>query len=320
MSFRILLAAIAWLLASCIWGHTAYVSRMTFGATGGPAGYPTFFSGAARFSLAVLFTGCLAVLAWLLIKKPRMPNRFELRQLLTAGFLNGLGFAGLYYASRYVTGGTMGVLLAAQAPIVTLCAKAKGDTKVSWCNCVGSLLALLAVAAVFCEQLQFSPDQAVPIAVVAGSSFLLAISIFNLREAREVGVNLRSAIFFAPIALVLWLAAAVEVFVLGCKIPDQLPLWPTVGIFYLATVGVVLPYVLFFYVMNEHGEVAGASIDLGIPLFALLTDYLLEPRPLTLGPSGWVGVVVVLIGLALNLIRVRKRASPAPLPAACPAK
>lgn len=303
MSFRILVVAIAWLVAACIWGHTGYVSRLTFGATGEEAGYPAFFSGAARFSLSVIFTGCLASLGWLIFQKPRTPNRFELRHLVIAGILNGLGFAGLYYASRFVTGGTIGVLIAAQAPIVTLCAKAKGDKRVSWCNCVGSLIALLAVAVVFREQLLLSPDQAVPIVVAGGSSFLLGIAIFNLREAREVSTNLRSAIFFTPIALVLWLAAVVERLALDCKIPDEVPLWPTLGILYLATVGVVLPYALFFYVMNEYGEVTGASIDLGIPLFALATDYLMEPKPLVLGPSGWVGLAVILIGLALNLVR-----------------
>jgi drug/metabolite transporter (DMT)-like permease len=295
----------AYLLACLVWGHTSFVSRITL------QGYPTFVAAALRMTLAALAALALWCASNGLMKRH---NWQHWRAMILAGVMNGIGLAGIYWALRSITGGLVTTILALQPVAVTVLGCFFGARRATVLNLMGALVAFAGLSLIFWERLLLSAEQGAAILVMAASAVLLGASYFPLNSARELPIFARLALVFIPMAIVLWLVAGLETASIDwMRSPGSLPLWPSVGVIYLGIVGMVVPFLAFFLVLNEWGEVTAATMDFMIPLVALTTDRLFEKEPTGLGMLGALGITLVLMGVALTL---RKRQMPVPVPEA----
>jgi drug/metabolite transporter (DMT)-like permease len=289
--FAIVLAA--YTLACVAWGHSSFVSRLTM------QGYPSFVAGALRMTCAAF----VAFLIWRLADGKLERIRQAWRGMVLAGIMNGFALAGTYWALRSLTGGLVTTVLALQPVTVTILGCFFLPKRSSSLNLVGALVALAGIGLIYVERMQLSHEQGLAIVVLCASAVLLGASYFPLNSAREVSKSGRLMLVFVPMAITLWACAAADSESYAWLHSMTLPVGATIGVAYLGVVGMVLPFLAFFLVLNEWGEVKAATMDFMIPIMALGTDVLFEAEPMKLSALGLLGVAFVLAGVALSLSR-----------------
>ncbi|HEX5059526.1 MAG TPA: DMT family transporter, partial [Kofleriaceae bacterium] len=162
---------------------------------------------------------------------------------------------------------------------------------------VGAVLSLAGVAVLFLDRLDVSTEQAVGVALVIGS-VLLATSYSMVMKRQTTGGLVATTVFLGVTALALSVVAIVA----GEPIPWPPPLEPTLALLYLAIVGSVIAFLLYFWMLNRTSLVVTSTLVFVFPLVALVTDAMFE-REIALGPRAYLGAAITLGGLAVTLRR-----------------
>ena len=107
-----------------------------------------------------------------------------------------------------------------------------------------------------------------------------------------------TTIFLAVTAVVLGGVA------LGTRttVPWPPPVAPTVALLYLAVVGSVGAFLLYFWLLGRTGLQVTSTLVFVFPLIAMITDALFE-RELPLTARAYAGAAITLGGLAVSLRR-----------------
>jgi drug/metabolite transporter (DMT)-like permease len=104
--------------------------------------------------------------------------------------------------------------------------------------------------------------------------------------------------------VVAWIPAIPEI----QQMPWPPPLRPTIATVYLAVFGSVVAFVAYSYLIKHVSLMAANSLVLVQPVVALLLDAALE-RHARLAPTAWLGVVITLIAVIINVARSDRGAS-----------
>jgi drug/metabolite transporter (DMT)-like permease len=279
----------AYLACALIWGTTWYAIRACIG----PSGYPTLTAVALRFGIAALVVIALAARA-----RPWPRGRAWL-YLVLAGVLDATAYLLVYLGEERVPGGLAAVVYGTQPLILSVLLAATRMEVLTRHHIVGAFVSLAGVAALALDRLDVSVEQAIGVALVVGS--VLAATAYSMlvkRHARGTSNLATTAVFLGVTALVLGAVALAA----RQGVPWPPPALPTVALLYLALVGSVVAFLVYFWLLDRTSLLVTSTLVFVFPLVALATDAAFE-HAIVLGPRAYAGVAITLAGLVVSLRR-----------------
>lgn len=278
----------AYLTCAFIWGTTWYAIRVCI------ADYPTYAAVALRFAIAALILIPLAVRA-----RP-WPRGAAWSWLVLAGVLDASAYLLVYLGEERISGALAAVLYGTQPLILAVLLTVARIERLTRKHVIGALVSLAGVAVLFLDRLDVSTRQAVGVVMVIGSVVTATIySMIMKQHAKGVHGLVATTIFLAVTAIVLGAVALVA----HEPMPWPPPLAPTLALLYLAIVGSVVAFLVYFWLLGKTGLLVTSTLVFVYPIVAIVTDALFE-REVSLGARSYLGVAITLGGLAVSL---RKR-------------
>jgi drug/metabolite transporter (DMT)-like permease len=277
----------AYLACAFIWGTTWFAIRACI------AEYPTYAAVALRFALASLILIPLAVRA-----RP-WPRGKTWLWLVLAGVLDASAYLLVYLGEERISGALAAVLYGTQPLILAVLLTVSRIETLTRKHVIGALVSLAGVAVLFLDRLDVSARQAIGVVMVTGSVVVATIySMIMKQHAKGVHGLVATTIFLTVTALVLGIVAVIA----HEPMPWPLPVKPTLALLYLAVVGSVVAFLVYFWLLGKTGLLVTSTLVFVYPLVAIVTDALFE-RELALGPRSYLGVAITLGGLAVSLRR-----------------
>lgn len=277
----------AYAACALIWGTTWYGIRVCL------EGYPTFTAVALRFVLAscVLVPLALRVGPW--------PRGKAWLYLVISGVLDAGSYLLVYVGEERVPGGVAAVLYGTQPLILAVLLAATRMEPITRRHIVGAIVSLAGVVVLAVDRFDVSPQQALGVALVLGSVLVSTIySMVMKRQSGGVHGLVSTTIFLAVTAAVLGIVALAT----GSGMPWPPPPWPTVALCYLAIVGSVVAFLVYFWLLRATTLLLTSTLVFVYPLVALGIDAAFE-HAITLGPRAYAGAAITLAGLAVSLRR-----------------
>lgn len=285
-------AIAAFILITLIWGSTWLVIKDQISAV------PPAWAVTWRFALAALGMFALAV-----VRRERLLLSREgmLLALPMGVFQFFANFQFVYQAEQYITSGLVAVLFALLMVPNALLARIFVKAEVSGRFMAGSAVALVGIGLLLLHEYRAAPagGTAVLTGIALTCGAILSASIANVMQAAErarrqsVVVLIAWAMLFGAIAdaLFAWITAGPPVFDTS---PRQLA-----GLVYLAIVGSVVTFPLYFALIRDWGPGKAAYNSVAVPVVAMALSTLFEGYRWTLLAGG--GAVLAMLGLLIAL-------------------
>ncbi|MDP3906172.1 DMT family transporter [Novosphingobium sp.] len=282
----------AFILITLIWGSTWLVIKDQISAV------PPAWAVTWRFALAALGMFLLAAVRRERLLLSREGMLLALPMGLFQFFAN---FQFVYRAEHFITSGLVAVLFALLMVPNALLARVFVKAEVSGRFIAGSAVALVGIALLLLHEYRAAPagGAAVLTGIVLTCGAILSASIANVMQATErarrqsVVLLIGWAMVFGTIAdaLYAWITAGPPVFDAS---PRQLA-----GLAYLAIVGSVVTFPLYFALIRDWGPGKAAYNSVAVPVVAMALSTLFEGYQWTLLAGG--GAVLAMIGLLIAL-------------------
>lgn len=270
-----------------IWGTTWYAIRVSLTA------YPTYAAVALRFAIAA------ALLLPIAARARPWPRGRAWGWLLLAGVLDAATYLLVYLGEERVSGAVAAVLYGTQPLILAILLTATRIERLTRRHLVGAAISLTGVTVLFLDRLDISTRQAGGIGLVVASVVVATgYSMIMKQKAAEVSGVVATAIFLAVTAVILG-AIAIGA---GSTVPWPPPVAPSLALLYLAIVGSVGAFLLYFWLLGRTGLQVTSTLVFVFPLIAIVTDALFE-RELPLTARAYLGAAITLGGLAVSLRR-----------------
>lgn len=277
----------AYLACALIWGTTWFAIRACI------AEYPTFAALALRFGIAA------CVLVPLAARVRPWPRGAAWIYLVVAGVLDAGAYVLVYLGEERVPGGVAAVVYGTQPLILAILLTTVRMERLTRRHVVGAVISLAGVAVLFLDRLDVSPRQAVGVALIVGSVVVSTVySMIIKRHGGGLPNLVATTIFLAVTAIVLGVIALVA----AEPMPWPLPVAPTLALVYLALVGSVVAFLVYFWLLDQTSLQTTSTLVFVYPLVALVTDALFE-HAIALGPRAYLGAAITLGGLAVSLRR-----------------
>lgn len=281
-----------YLVCVLVWSTTWFAIRVCIR----PGGYPTYSAIAIRFTIAAVILLGLLVAG---LGRPLPRTRRQLISLALAGVATAAGYAMVYRAETALPGGMVAVLFGTYPLFTALGAALTSTERIRPVDVGAALLSLAGMAILFWDRLAVSAGQAVGVAFAVGA--VLATVVYNLilkREAGEVSPLAGTTVFLGVAAAALWALSAAR----GLDpVPWPPPLAPTLALLYLALCGSVLAFGCYFYLIKHVSLMTASTQVLIQPILALVVDALFE-HEVRLEPRSYLGIAVILLGVALGVV------------------
>lgn len=258
----------------------------------------------ARMTLGYLV--CLLLL-WVL--------RIELpwhRQARRAYLAAGLGLFGslmcVYWGAQFIPSGLVSVLFGLSPIMIGIFATFwLGERRFSSGKLFGILLAIGGLAVIFMpggNLAQLAPEGIFAVLMAVTLQALSAVWVKRIgAELHPMSINSGALSIAVPLYLLVWL-------VFDGRLPQVMSERALGAVLYLALVGTVLGFNLYFYVLKRVSATALSLVTLVTPVLALLIGSWLNGE--TIVPRVWLGAGAILLGLVsfqwggLVLRRVRR--------------
>ena len=277
----------AYLACALIWGTTWYAIRVCI------AGYPTFVAVALRFAIAA------AILLPIAARARPWPRGRAWAWLMLAGVIDAAVYLLVYVAEERVPGAVAAVLYGTQPLILAAMLTAVRIEPLTRRHVIGAVIALAGVVVLFLDRLGVATRQAAGIGLMLGSVVLATVySMIMKQKVAAVNSLVATTLFLAVTAVVL---AGVAIGA-GEPIPWPPPRAPTLALLYLAIVGSVIAFGLYFWLLRRTSLLVTSTLVFVYPLIAIATDAMFE-RELTLSARAYLGAAITLGGLATSLRR-----------------
>jgi drug/metabolite transporter (DMT)-like permease len=285
---RIMRAA-AYLTCALIWGTTWFAIRVCIGEHG----YPTLVGLALRFAIAV------ALLVPLALRASPWPRGPQLGWLVLAGALDAGAYVLVYFGEERVSGGLAAVVYGTQPLILAALLAITRMEVLTRAHLVGALVSLAGVGLLFADRLEVSTRQAIGVVlIVASVAVATSYSMLMKRHGRGIPGIVATTVFLGVTAVVLGIVALAS----GEAIPSPAPAAATIALAYLAVMGTVVAFIVYFWLLAETSLLVTSTLVFVYPLVALVTDLLFEPD-LDLSGRAYLGAAITLGGLAVSLRR-----------------
>jgi drug/metabolite transporter (DMT)-like permease len=278
-----------------IWGSTFLVIRI------GNDTVPPLWAATLRLGLASLL-----LLALVGLTRQRLPRGPALSAAAGFGFLNfGLSFCFLYWGEKTVPSGLAAVLYGTAPLSTALFARVAGLERLRALKIAGALVALAGVATIFSGQLT-ARVSGLPIAAIFTAATLGSASGVVLKRGphqHPLGANAVGAM----VGLAVCAAASFL-----AREPHPLPTTSRaiLPILYLATVGSVVAFGLYVWLVNHWAVTRISFVAVVVPVVAVLLGAAVRHERLTAAHSA--GALLVLAGVVLGMVSDRRRPAAAP--------
>lgn len=281
----------AYLLLIAVWSTTA------LGIKWGVTGMPFTLALVLRFALA-------AALATLLLRwrgqrlQADWPHR---RAYLIAGVATALSMFCSFWAAQFISSGLIAVLYGL-APLATGLFAARWFAMplrgIEWLAIGVSLLGLLCI---FGQNLNLSPS-GLPgmFALLVGMALQSAAAVLLKRYASAqsaMNINTGALCVAACLTGVIWLLS-------GAPLPAQWPTRALAALVYLASIGSVLAFSLYYWLIRECRPLSVALISLITPATSLWLGHWLNQEALTASEL-W-GTGLIMLGLVMHSLKSRR--------------
>jgi drug/metabolite transporter (DMT)-like permease len=275
----------AYAACALIWGTTWFAIRACI------AEYPTYAAVALRFAIASLILIPIAarVRPW--------PRGKTWVYLAIAGVLDAGAYLLVYLGEERITGALAAVLYGTQPLILAMLLGIARIERVTRKHLVGAVVSLAGVAVLFLDRLDVSAQQALGVVMVIGSVVVAtSYSMIMKQHGQKVPGIVATTVFLSVTAAVLGIVAVIA----HEPMPWPPPLVPTLALLYLAVVGSVVAFLVYFWLLGKTGLLLTSTLVFVYPLVAIVTDALFE-RDLPLSGRSYIGVAITLGGLAVSL-------------------
>lgn len=280
---------LGYLACALIWGTTWYTIRVCIA----PGGYPTYVALALRFAIAS------AVLVPIAARYRPWPRGRAWIYLVAAGILDAAGYLLVYLGEERVSGAVGAVVFGTMPLVLALVLAATRIEVLTRRHVLGAVVSLVGVGVLFLDRLDVSARQGVGVLLILGSVVVsTSYSAIMKRHGGSVPNVVATAIFLGVTAIVLGIVAIVH----GASIPWPPPVEPTIALGYLAVIGSVVAFLVYFWLLDTTSLQFTSTLVFVYPLVALVTDALFE-RAIALGPRAYAGAAITLGGLAVSLRR-----------------
>lgn len=285
-------AIAAFVLVTLIWGSTWLVIKDQISAV--PASWAVTW----RFTLAAVGMFALA-----LLRRERLVLSREAFALAAVmGLFQFFGnFQLVYRAEQHITSGLVAVLFALLLVPNALLARVFVGTQVSARFIAGSVVALGGIALLLAHEYQAAPagGQAVLTGLAFTACAIMCASSANVLQATELARRQSVVVLIAWAMVVGVVADALFAWVsAGPPVIDTSPR-QLAGIAYLAIVGSVITFPLYFALIRDWGPGKAAYNGVAVPVVAMALSTLFEGyRWTTLAVAG---AVLAMIGLLIAL-------------------
>lgn len=280
---------IPFLLTSLIWGSTWLVIRDQLGTV------PPGWSVAYRFILAAAAMFALTALRREPLTLDRTGHLFALA-IGPAQF--AINFQFVYRAEAHLTSGVVAVLFALLFVPNALLARAFLAQRISPQFLLGSAIAIAGIALLLLHEMAATPEAGkVLLGVGLTLCGVFSVSFANVAQAAP-GAR-RQPVFTLTAWAMLWGAVANVILALVLAGPPVFDVRPsyTAGFTYLALVGSVVTFPLYFTLIRELGAGRAGYVNVLIPIVAMALSTLFEGyRWTTLATAG---AVVTVAGLLI---------------------
>jgi putative membrane protein PagO len=277
----------AYLGCALIWGTTWYAIRVSIAA------YPTMIAVALRFAIAA------AILLPIAARTRPWPRGRVWGWLILSGALDAAAYLLVYLGEERVPGAVAAVLYGTQPLILALLLTVTRIERLTRRHLVGALVSLSGVVVLFLDRLDISANQAIGVGLVVGSVVVATLYSMIMKQKTPALNHLVSTTIFLTVTAIL--LGAVALCAPGAT-PWPPPPSPTFALLYLAIVGTVGAFLLYFWLLGKTNLQVTSTLVFVFPLIALVTDALFE-RELPLTARAYVGVAITLCGLVVSLRR-----------------
>ncbi|GAA5786887.1 DMT family transporter [Chitiniphilus shinanonensis] len=251
--------------------------------------YPAALFG--RFSLAAM----VALLLMLALYRRALPGGRAWRAYLTAGLGTSLSMLCTYWASRHVSSGMVAVLFGLIPLSTALFARLWLGERLARHELAGIMLGLGGLVAIFWERLSLAPDGLPALLVVLLAVALQSGAAVRLKPYGQglpaLAVNAGALLVCAVLTGALWLAH-------GAPTLWQAPPRTVGAVLYLALVGSVLAFSLYYWLIRECRPGQVAVLSLLSPAAALWLGHVLNDE--TVSTRMMAGTALILAGLVLH--------------------
>ena len=289
-------ARVVWLVLCVIWGSTWLFIKI--GLTDLP---PLTFAG-IRFVIA-----SIVLLAIILARRLQLPkNRSDWKLLAWTGFLSfSLNYGLIFWGEQYISSG-LAALLQATIPAfgLVIAHYYLPEERMTAAKIVGVILGVCGVAIVFSNQLAVAGGLALAggIAMVLSSFFVAYSNVLLKARGKALDPAIISAVqmVFGLIPLLL-IGIALE----GNPFKFRWTLMAIVSLFYLALVGSVIAFLLYYWLMRNMDVTKSMLIALVTPVVAVVLGMLVLDEELT-----WrtiVGGAMIMTGIGLIVLKRMQR-------------
>lgn len=250
------------------------------------------FAVLARMVISVVL--CAALLAVLRIRFPL--HRRALHSYAVSGLSMWGTMALAYWSSQYVSSGMISVLFGLSPLITSLGAMLwLKEESVTANKLAGMLLGFAGLALVFRGGLGLGEGAALGLVALLSAVTIQALGLVWIKKIGDDSPPLATT--FGSLSVGLPLFFAVWWLVDGHQ-PDTLPDRATAAIIYLGTVGSVLGFMLYYYMIKHMDTGRIALITLVTPVMALLLGHGLNNEAVL--PQVWFGTAFILLGLGMH--------------------
>ena len=293
------MTAFAYIACALIWSTTWFAIRVCIG----PGGYPTYAAAAIRFVLAA---GVLAGLAAFGLAGRGPRSRRQFGWIAVAGVMCGLGYGLIYAGETRISGGLAAVIFGTLPLVTALVTYVARTERATWASLAGFVIALAGIGLIYRDRMDTSIDQAAGVALVFASVCVCAgYNLILKRHSHDTDPLATNLIFLGAAALALTLFALLAE---RQAPPWPPPLRPTLALVYLAIMGSVVTFGIYFYLLKRMSLTALATLVFIEPVLAMLIDALWE-REIRLSLQAYAGAAITLLGVAISLL-IRPRPRP----------
>ena len=246
----------------------------------------------ARMAISVLL--CAALLTVLRIRLPL--HRRALHSYVASGTSMWITMMLAYWSSQYVSSGMISVLFGLSPLITSLGAMLwLKEESITASKLAGMLLGLAGLALVFRGGLHLGEDAMLGLATLFLAVVTQALGLVWIKKVGDDSAPLATTFGSLTVGLPLFFAAW---WLADGHWPDTLPERATAAIIYLGTIGSVLGFMLYYYMIKHMDTGPIALINLITPMLALLLGHGLNNEAVL--PQVWFGTAFILLGLCLH--------------------
>ena len=232
------------------------------------------FGISSRFVLGAVFATCLI----LIMGKKLELERKAVQTYLTGGIGLSLAMLCVYWGSQFIPSGWISIIFGF-TPVITglLASRILGERGLNFFRIIAIILGIGGLYAMLETGLELNTQSSYGIVAVLFSSFFYSLSTVLIKRI-DAGINTYSFVTGTLIIAAIFVSLFWIIF--AGDIPVEIPARTGASIIYLAIIGSVLGFLLFYYVLKQVEATRASFITLLTPIGALFLGHLTNNEPL----------------------------------------